>query len=291
MIKNVFIFGFGYTAKYFADLLIANNYQVYGTSRSENKRSSINDSRIQLCNFDYESVIPLLNKSQAILICISPDENRSDPVIDNFKEMLIQCKNNIKWIGYLSSTGVYGDHNGAWVTEKSECLSYDGQGQKRIIAEKKWLSLYNDYNLPIHIFRLAGIYGTGRNSLDKIKEGKKHSIFKQGQYFSRIHVEDISRLLYTSLQNPTPGEIYNVSDDYPSPSHEVDEHAAALLGLDKPKIIPYDQANLSPMALEFYQANKRVDNNKIKEKLSLKLLYPSYKEGLKNIFDKTSSKE
>lgn len=288
MIKNVFIFGFGYTAKYFADLLIANNYQVYGTSRSENKRSSINDSRIQLCNFDYESVIPLLNKSQAILICISPDEDGSDLVIDNFKEILMQCKNTIKWVGYLSSTSVYGDHNGAWVTEKSECLSYDGHGEKRIIAEKKWLALYNEHSLPIHIFRLAGIYGMGRSSLDKLKEGKKYSIFKQGQYFSRIHVEDISRLLYASLQNPTPGEIYNVSDDYPSSSHEVDQYAAALLGIDKPKIISYDQANLSPMALEFYKANKRVDNNKIKKKLSLKLLYPSYKEGLKNIFDKTS---
>jgi len=284
MIKKAFIFGFGYTAKVFSKLLIANNYQVYGTSRNGEIREKAKDYGVTLCDFNNDNIKPLLEESQVVLICIPPHKNSEDPVFINLKKDIISNKDDIKWLGYLSTTGVYGDHNGAWVTEDSECLNPGERAKRRIIAEQSWSSLYHDYNIPVHIFRLSGIYGPGRSSLDKIIAGKDYSIFKHGQFFSRIHVEDISRILFASINKPTPGEIYNLSDDHPSASHEVDKYAAGLLGAEKPKLMPYEKADLSPMALEFYQSNRKVSNAKVKRELSLKLLYPSYKEGLNNIY-------
>lgn len=286
MIKKVFIFGFGYTARYFSSLLVANNYEVYGTARNQQLRQDAKEYGVILCDFDYESIKPLLDQSQAVLICIPPNQDSVDPVFDNFKSSIISNKNNIEWLGYLSTTGVYGDHVGNWVTEEAECLNPGERAQRRITAEKNWMCLYKDYNIPVHIFRLAGIYGIGRSSLDQLRAGKNYSVFKSGQFFSRIHVEDIAVILFASINKPTPGEIYNLCDDCPSSSQEVDDFAANLLGMSKLPVIPYEDANLSPMALEFYQSNRKVSNAKVKKELSIELLYPSYKEGLKNIYDK-----
>lgn len=285
MINTIFIFGFGYTAKNLSQLLIANNYQVFGTSRNKDLRQSAKGYGVTLCDFDFNSIKPLLEQSQAVLICIPPDEQGVDPVFRSFKDAITLNKKNINWIGYLSTTGVYGDHNGAWVTENSAFTNPGERSKRRIVAEQNWLSLYTVHKLPVHIFRLAGIYGAEQSSINRLREGKDYSIFKHGQFFSRIHVEDIARILFYSIKNPTPGETYNIADDCPAAAHEVDQYAAKLLGIENPKLIPYEKANLSPMLLEFYQSNKRISNAKIKKALSLSLLYPSYKEGLKNIME------
>ncbi len=284
---NVFIFGFGYTAKALVRLLNPNDYIVYGTSRNADTRKLANQNNITLCDYTYDQIKHYLDRSHIILICIPPHEHGMDPVFSEFKQDILS-NINLKWLGYLSTTSVYGDHNGDWVDEESKPINPTERAQRRILAEQNWLSLFNNNNLPVHIFRLAGIYGPGRNNLDRLKSGKNYSVFKPGQFFSRIHVEDIARILLASIQHPTPGEVYNVCDDYPAPSHEVDEYAASLLHIEKPMLLPFEEADLSEMAKDFYQSNKKVSNRKVKDKLSLKLLYPSFREGLTSIKNQIS---
>ena len=285
MIQSVFIFGYGYTANFFATMLTSRGFKVYGTSRDSKTRQLAREQGVTLCDFDNDAIVQLLNKSQAILITIPPDEKGEDLVFARFQSV-IKTKIDLNWLGYLSTTGVYGDHNGDWVTEESDCINPGDRAQQRIHAERKWLSLFINHNIPVHIFRLAGIYGPDRNNLIRIQSKDYFSVFKQGQYFSRIHVEDIATVLLTSLLNPKAGQIYNLSDDCPANTCDVDSYTANLLGIKIPKAIPYEQADLSPMAKEFYSSNKRVSNHKIKSDLRVKLLYPSYQEGLISILKK-----
>ena len=187
----------------------------------------------------------------------------------------------IDWIGYLSATSVYGDHNGEWVSEKSSTRPNSPRGKARLLCEQQWLDFAQNLNLPLVIFRLSSIYGPQRNALEKIGNGSVQIIDKPGCVFSRIHVDDICRALIASM-HPLPSlSIYNIADDTPTDSATVTEYAYQLLGLTPPPRINYDDAELSPMAREFYQDNKRVSNQKLKHDLKLPLLYPTYKEGLK----------
>jgi nucleoside-diphosphate-sugar epimerase len=187
---------------------------------------------------------------------------------------------HISWLGYLSTTGVYGDTGGAWVDEESPLLPDTERGKRRLEAETKWLSLYRCAGLPVHIFRLAGIYGPGRNQLVSVLDGTAKRIVKPGQVFGRVHVEDIAGVLEASINHPCPGRAYNVCDDEPCPPQEVVSFAAQLLGKPVPPEIPFERAELLPMARSFYADSKRVSNARIKTELGYKLLYPNYRSGL-----------
>ena len=179
-------------------------------------------------------------------------------------------------MGYLSTTAVYGDHQGGWVDESTPVNPQSVRAVQRVLAERQWLAT----GLPVHIFRLAGIYGPGRGPFEKVRDGSARRIIKPGQVFSRIHVADIAATLLASIQRPDPGAIYNVCDDDPAPPEDVLSHAAALLGLPEPPAVAYDQADMTPMARSFYAESKRVRNDRIKTDLGLNLTYPSYREGL-----------
>jgi nucleoside-diphosphate-sugar epimerase len=179
-------------------------------------------------------------------------------------------------VGYLSTTGVYGDRGGDWVDEESALDPVNERSRLRVEAEAAWLQR----DLPVHVFRLAGIYGPGRSAFDRLRAGRAQRIVKPGQVFSRIHVADIARVLAASMAAPEPGRVYNVADDEPAPPQDVIEHAAQLLGVEVPPAVPFESADLSPMARSFYRESKRVANDRIKRELGVKLLYPDYRAGL-----------
>jgi nucleoside-diphosphate-sugar epimerase len=179
-------------------------------------------------------------------------------------------------VGYLSTTAVYGDHQGAWVDEATPINPQSLRARQRVQAEAAWLAT----GLPVHIFRLAGIYGPGRGPFEKVRDGSARRIIKPGQVFSRIHVADIAETLLASIRRPNPGAIYNVCDDDPAPAEDVLSHAAHLLGLPEPPAIPYDEAEMTPLARSFYAESKRVRNDRIKTELGVKLRYPDYRAGL-----------
>lgn len=282
--KNCFfIFGFGYTAKELAPKLIAQGFKVIGTSRKpdEQKYDHLGIKLIDFYSADIESD---LSPATHLLICIPPTPILNDIVLIKYSDLIKKQAPHLKWIGYLSSTGVYGHHEGLWVNEESECVPHTSTGIARLKAEQAWYSFAKKHQLPLHIFRLSGIYGPGRNVLERLMKGKKLSIYKENQLFSRIHVEDIVATLLASIQLPNPLSIYNVSDDEPAPAHVLDQFAAQLLHRAPLPLIPFSEAHLSPMEQEFYANNRRVSNLKIKKELQVVLKYPTYKEGLTQIW-------
>lgn len=274
--------GFGYIAQALANHLPTGSGQFFGTTRDKMKSCGTHTDKVRLLEFNLNSIDFILKHCDTILVSTPPDRNGDDPVLKIAYQSFIKYQAHCRWIGYLSATSVYGDHQGNWVTEQSAPNQPSITGQKRLSAEQGWLSLYHQNNLPIHVFRLAGIYGPGRSRLDKM-ETLKDSIYKPNHCFSRIHVHDICRFLTASIQQPTSGEIFNLSDDLPAPSHEVDAYAACLLNVPPPNLVPYEQANLSPIGLEFYQSHKRVSNDKVKKMFNMALKFPTYQEGLRAI--------
>lgn len=276
-----FIFGFGYTAKALAPCLLAQDFQVIGTSRTPDKQTI---EGISLIDFNCPNLESHLNLATHLLICIPPTSNLSDIVLVKYSELIKKKAPSLKWLGYLSSTGVYGNHEGNWVNEESDCTPHTPSGIARLKAEQAWFALAKQHELPLHVFRLSGIYGTGRNVLERLIQGKKQSVFKEGQVFCRIHIEDIVTTLLASMQTPHALSIYNLSDDEPAPTHVVDHYAANLLHREPLPLIPFLEARLSPMEQEFYANNRRISNFKIKKELQVVLKYPSYREGLTHIW-------
>ncbi len=222
-----------------------------------------------------DTIAPLLEGKTHLLISASPDQ------LLNSELMLwlgqAAKKQQLSWVGYLSTTGVYGDADGAWVDETSPLLGATPRLKARKEAERMVLDA-----LPhaAHIFRLSGIYGEGRNALEQVMAGTARRIIKDNHVFSRIHVEDIARVLWASANAPSAGEIFNVTDDCPAPAHAVVEYASALLNMPAPLAEPYDGAAISGMMREFYAANRRVSNAKLKKHFGMELAYPDYKAGL-----------
>lgn len=273
MKNTLFCLGYGYTARHLNAQLNADEWQVKGTSRNPNAENIVLFRGLQ----DFKNIKDALQNATHILVSIPPEG--ISKILEGFDLP------NLKWLGVLSSTGVYGDHQGNWVDETSSCNPTSESGRLRFQDESEWLKLYQDQQIPVHIFRLAGIYGPGRNYFDALKSGTAQRIHKDGVAFSRIHVEDIARALMLSMERQTPGEIYNLADNLPAPSSDVIAYAAELLGLEPPPLIPYDQATLSPMLKAFYQDSKKISNAKIKNALGLELKYPTYREGLSSIFE------
>ncbi len=283
--KRLFCFGYGYTADYLGHELQTNHngWTIGGTTRDKERRNELLARRIRARIFDYEHPIEdpqtLFNRFSHLIISTPPND-QGDPVFNIHAEDLINLK-NLKWVGYLSSTNVYGNRDGAQVDEKSEVRPTSQRGSRRALAERQWLSLYEQHGVPVHIFRLSGIYGPGRSALDSIRVGAARRIEKPGHKFNRIHVDDIIQTLYQSFKNPKPGSIYNVTDDLPAPSHETIAQACEMLNMPIPPITPIDEADMAPIALSFYNDNKYVLNNKIKDELGVNLKYSNYREGLK----------
>jgi nucleoside-diphosphate-sugar epimerase len=278
-----FIFGLGYTASFLAQELVRLDVPVIGTSRDKNKM--ITPVHVSLIDFSSHEVEIFLKQASHVLVTIPPSKLEGDMVLNHWQHLITRYAKSIQWLGYLSSTGVYGDHQGAWVDETSPSIALGEQSRLRLDAENQWMSFAKEQQLPLHVFRLAGIYGPQRNALERIRSGKHESIFKEGQFFSRIHVADIVKTIMASMQKPHPFSIYNVADDEPAPSYLVDDFAAQLLHRPSLTLVPYEKASLSPMERQFYANNRRVLNNKIKNELSVELTFPTYREGLTALYN------
>ena len=276
--NHLLCFGFGFSAQALAARLDQKPWKISATSRSAEGIAKIEKQGFHGLLFD--GTLQIASDVTHLLISAPPDD-MGDPVLRVFQEQLQSLSGQLKWVGYLSTTGVYGDRGGGWVDEDSPLDPNTMRGQRRLEAEQGWLKLHSDHGLPVHLFRLAGIYGPGRNQLLSALNGSAKRIIKVGQIFSRIHVDDIAGVLVASIAKPHPGRAHNVCDDEPCPPQEVVEFAANLLGLPLPPEIPFEQANLSPMAKSFYADSKRVSNRRIKSELGYKLLYPTYREGLR----------
>ena len=286
---NIICFGFGQVAKNFIKKINSENVKINltVTSREKSERKNFDGlayERLQFSeNFFDKKLIENLKSSNHILISIAPVSGE-DIVIKNFKSIFDNSK--IKWITYLSATSVYGNHNGDWVDENSKTKPTSTNGIDRLSAEKSWLNLAERNNLPLQILRLSGIYSNQNNILTRLKEGNTKIINKKNQFFSRIHVEDISNILFKSLHNFKAKEIYNVSDDKPASTEEVILYGSKLLNIKKPETVELVSIK-SEMVKNFYKDSKKVDNKKMKEFFNYKLKYPTYVEGLNYIHNNT----
>jgi nucleoside-diphosphate-sugar epimerase len=278
MKRHMLFLGFGFSAKALARRLDRAEWTVSGTSRSADGIADIEACEVHGIVFDTLSNIP--NDVTHVVSSIPPGE-QGDPVINKLGRELARRAKQFQWMGYLSTTGVYGDHGGGWVDETAALTPNTERGHRRLAAEQQWLALHRYHGLPLHIFRLAGIYGAERNTLENLKDGTAKRVIKPGQVFSRIQVDDIAGVLLASIARPNPGAAYNVADDEPCPPQDVVTFAAELLGMEPPAEIPFEDAKLSPMARSFFADSKRVSNARIKSELGYKLLYPTYREGLK----------
>ena len=282
--NKLFCFGFGFSAQALAERLSLKNWCVSGTCRSKDKKISL--TNLPIISFDgthaSQEILEALSDATHLLISIPP-QTSGDVVLKNFSPN-IRSNKNLKWIGYISSTGVYGDTQGEWVDESSPLQPATELNVRRVESESAWLKMARQNGCPVMVFRCVGIYGPGRNLLISVKQGRARRIEKPGLVFSRIHVEDLVQTLEASIQKPKPGEIYNVCDDEPAPPSEAAEYAFKLLNISPPPLIPLDSAELSEIARGFYKNCKRVSNKKIKEELGVKLKYPNYRSGLDAIF-------
>ncbi len=271
--KTLLALGYGYSAGALTRLLLARGgWRVIGTTRDPARAPALREAGVRPLLLPGD-LRPALEEATHLLISIAPDES-GDPVLRNHLREIGAARPD--WVGYLSTTGVYGDRQGAWVDERSALSPTTPRGLWRAEAEAAWQRM----GLPLHIFRLAGIYGPGRGPFEKVRNGTARRIDKPGQVFSRIHVEDIAQVLAASIDRPDPGAIYNVCDDDPAPPGDVLSHAAGLLGLPPPPEVDFDTAEMTPMARSFYAESKRVRNDRIKHDLGVRLIYPSYREGL-----------
>lgn len=279
MTKTLLSFGHGYSARALSCLLLPQDWRIIGTTRSEDKAPRLMNEGVEPRIWPGADMIPALNAATHLLISAAP-EDAGDPVLAALRDEIAQRADQFAWVGYLSTTGVYGDHQGDWVDENTALAPATKRGVARVRAEAAWAAIPG---LPLHIFRLAGIYGPGRGPFTKVRNGTARRIIKEGQVFSRIHVADIARVLAASIERPNPGAAYNVCDNDPAPPQDVIAYAAELLGLPIPEAIEFEKADLSPMARSFYAESKKVRNDRIKDELGVELLYPDYKSGLRTL--------
>ena len=282
---NIFCFGFGQVAKYFIKKLKLENFNInLSTTSRENthkkKFDEIDYTSFKFNGTNYDNkLIEKLKKSDHILVSIPPRDG-TDLVLKNFSKIIEDC--NPKWITYLSATSVYGDHEGKWVNEESITNPITSNGVDRLSAEKLWLSLNLNKKIPLQVFRLSGIYSNENNILVRLKSGNAKLVNKKNHFFSRIHIEDIANILFESLSKFKSGEIYNISDDKPTPSEDITLYGAKILNIEKLKTIEiYDIE--SEMLKNFYKDSKKVCNKKMKDFFNYTLKFPTYIEGLNYI--------
>jgi nucleoside-diphosphate-sugar epimerase len=279
---TLLVFGFGFTALHGLDRFRTRFLRIAGTVRTPEKAERLAAAGVTPRLFGPDAADPALAGDIAeathLLLSIPPDAG-GDPVLRRFGHDLAAAR-RLRWIGYLSTIGVYGDHGGAWVDEATPPAPTSARSRQRLAAEEGWLAFGRRSGVATQVFRLAGIYGPGRNALANLKEGTAKRIVKPGQVFNRVHAADIAAALLASMDRPRAGAVYNVADDEPAPPQDVVAYAAALLGLSPPPEIPFEEAALSPMGRSFYSESKRASNRLLKEELGVALRFPTYREGL-----------
>lgn len=269
-------FGHGYSAEAVARLVMARGWRVIGTTRSPARAEEIRATGAEALVWGVDDMTPALDGATHILTSAEPGTG-GDPVLASWGAQIAARAAQYDWVGYLSTTGVYGDHQGAWVDEESELRPSGPRNHARVAAEAAWRAIPD---LPVHIFRLAGIYGPGRGPFAKVQNGTARRIVKENHVFGRIHVEDIAQVVLASIDKPHAGRVYNVADDLPAAGHLVVEEAARLLGVTPPPLEDYASAEMTPMARSFYADSRRVKNTRLHEELGVTLHYPDYKAGL-----------
>ncbi|MDJ0932839.1 SDR family oxidoreductase [Breoghania sp.] len=280
---RLFVFGLGYSARAFVEKMRDRLDWVGGTTRSSEKAESLCAAGIEPFLFDGEApgdgIAEALSKAAHVLVSIAPGE-AGDPVLAHHRADIAAARP--EWIGYLSTIGVYGDHDGAWIDEETETVPRSERSKQRLVAENAWLDLARETDIPVGIFRLSGIYGPGKNAFVNLEKGTARRLVKPGQVFNRIHVEDIAGVLEAAATAPAT-RIYNVTDDEPCPAQDVVEYTADLIGLPCPPDIDFETADLSPMARSFYAENKRASNARVKEELGYRFRHPTYRDALQHM--------
>ncbi|MCP4821300.1 MAG: SDR family oxidoreductase [Shimia sp.] len=283
MTKTLLSLGHGYTARALARRLVPQGWAVIGTLREETQFDVVRAEGVTpvMWPIDFETA---LDGVAHVVSSIRPDKE-GDPVLRIGREALAQAT-HLEWVGYMSTTGVYGDMDGGWVDEDTPLDPGGHRGKMRVKAEAEWQAMKG---LALHIFRLAGIYGPGRGPFAKLRRGTARRIIKKNQVFSRAHVDDIAQVLEASMKAPNPGRVYNVCDDSPTPPQDILTYAAELLGMDPPPEVPFEDAEMTPMARSFYSDSKRVRNDRIKDELGVVLKYPNYRDALKAMLEEEQS--
>jgi nucleoside-diphosphate-sugar epimerase len=277
---RLFVFGLGYVGQAFAEALIARGWSVVGATRGADKARALNAKGIETVDADDKAAMTAAMTGINAVLITAPPTADGCPGLEAVIPALAAAQGFPDWIGYLSTTGVYGDFEGRWVFESSPLKAQSVEGARRVGAERDWRQVGRGMGLTVTTFRLPGIYGPGRSALDRLRAGEGRRIVKPGQVFSRIHLDDIVSGLLASLDRPRAGGIYNLCDDEPAPPQDVMEHAAGLLGVAVPPDLPFNELGLSPATRRFYAENKRVSNALAKAELGWRPSYPTYREGL-----------
>jgi len=285
MANTLFVFGHGYTARALSLILVPRGWRVIGTTQRRENIAKISALGVDARLWPGAEITDGLAAATHILVSVGPGAE-GDPVLNALWPQLSTLGDRLRWLGYLSTTAVYGDHSGGWVDEETPLNPATARGKWRVGAETDWSRLAKEADLSLHIFRLAGIYGPDRGPFAKLRAGTARRIIKAGQVFSRIHVDDIVQVLLASMAAPDAGAVYNVCDDEASPPEDVIGLAAQMLGVAVPDAIDFASSDLSPMARSFYAESKRVRNDRIKRDLGVELLYPTYRQGLTALCDR-----
>lgn len=291
---HLFCFGLGYTGTRLAQRLLGEGWRVSGTCREQGGADAFRSRGVEAHTFSGDAspkddIIGALQDATHVLNSVPPGPETGDPVFNAFGNHMAPLK-HLVWLGYLSTTGVYGNTDGAVVDETTPANPSGERARRRVTAEQNWMSLFENAQVPVHVFRLPGIYGPGRSSFDQIRHGNLRRIDKPGHLFNRIHVDDIVETLTASMKQPNPGRVYNVCDDEPATPAAITTYACSLLGMTPPPAIPFEeaQADMSDMALSFWKDNRRVSNVRIRQELGVSLTYPTYREGLDAIYRQES---
>lgn len=281
MNKTLLSIGHGYSARALARLLIPKGWRIIGTTRTAEKAVEISRTGVEPFIWPDNDLAPLIARIPNILISAGPGPD-GDPTLNQCGQAIANAAPDLRWVAYLSTTGVYGDHNGGWVDEATPLSPSTERGQARVDAEQAWGAIPD---LPLHIFRLAGIYGPGRGPFAKVRNGTARRVIKTDQVFSRIHVDDIASALDLSLHAPKSGGVFNLCDDDPASPQNVIAYAAELLNLPIPPSVDFESAEMTPMARSFYAESKRVCNDHIKQELGWKPQFSDYRSGLAALLD------
>jgi nucleoside-diphosphate-sugar epimerase len=283
--RRIILFGYGYTAQRLARVLAAEGVAVAATARSAESAAAIERDGFRPVRWTAAGLERDLVMTADAALISTPPGAAGCPTLAAAGDAFAARARDLRWVGYLSSNGVYGDHGGAVVDEDCELRARTPRARARVAAEAEWAAHAAEWAYPLAIFRLPGIYGPGRSALDAARQGRAQRVFKKGQVFNRMHVDDIAGALKKSFDRPDAGDLFNLADDEPAPPEAVVAFACELLGVPPPPLVPIEEADLSEMARSFYEDNKRIDNARMKSALGAQLRHPTYREGLRAILD------
>jgi nucleoside-diphosphate-sugar epimerase len=287
---RLFLFGYGFSGRALARRMAAKGWDVVATCRDAETAARITaDGGRPVDLADRSALVAALARTQALLVTAPPGPEGC-PALNALVGPMAEARAFPDWVGYLSTTGVYGDRRGGWVTEQSRLAAQSVEGARRVGAERDWWGVGQGMGLTVAVFRLPGIYGPGRSAFDRLREGRAQRIVAEGQVFSRIHVDDLAAGLEASIALPRAGAAYNLCDDEPAANSDVIAYAAQLLGRQPPAAVRLEDAALPPAAMRFYAESKRVSNALAKAELGWRPMYPTYREGLAAILEAQSHK-